>query len=219
MQIVQDKPLAHAARCVVEAESVGLDAPARAVSTAAPHPSAAPALEKTAMPNEPCPSCGGRFPAIDGPIHAYMTSSPGCWARFGAVLAREYASPELMSTHRLSVDAYAVQHPGGRERRAVFSTGLHLARLMLQLEADRPPRETNDVMLALGRHKATLIFLEPPTAFAFTVADVPLDATPQEHAAAVRRWAAVSWNAWARHHAYIREWVRSAGDGELATRR
>lgn len=147
---------------------------------------------------------------MDGPTHAYMTSSPGCWARFGEVLAREYASPVLMQTHRLTVDCYAVQHPGGRGRRAVQSTGLHLARLMLQIANERPARETNDIMLTLGRNKASLPFLEPPTSFSITVADIPLDTSPENHAAAVRQWASASWDAWGEHHAVIRDWVGCA---------
>ena len=43
-----------------------------------------------------CPACGSRLPAVEGPTHAYMTSSPACWAAFGEVMAREYADPALM---------------------------------------------------------------------------------------------------------------------------
>ena len=60
-----------------------------------------------------CPGCGSRLPAVEGPIHAYMTSSPGCWAAFNAVIAREFSDPDLMAVHRLSVDAWAV-FPGRR---------------------------------------------------------------------------------------------------------
>lgn len=81
-----------------------------------------------------CPGCGARFPAFDGPVHEYMESSAGCWRAFGEVLAREYGNPKLLAIHRLSIDAYAVQHPGGASRQAVQSVGVHLARLCLFLE-------------------------------------------------------------------------------------
>ena len=42
-----------------------------------------------------------------------MTSSPECWAAFGALLAVQYSEPARMAYHQLLVDAYAVQHPGG----------------------------------------------------------------------------------------------------------
>lgn len=153
---------------------------------------------------------------VEGPTHAYLDASAACWAHYGAVLAREYATPALLATHRLSVDAYAVQHPGGGERRAVQSVGLHLARLMLQLDAPMPPRETNEVMLGLGRAKASLTRLPPPTAFALTVADVPLAGSEAAHVAAVRAWAAAAWAGWSAQHDAVRAWVaevRGAGDG------
>lgn len=134
----------------------------------------------------------------------------GCWARFGKILEREYSNAQLLATHRLSVDAYAVQHPGSRDRRAIQSVGLHLARLMIQLERPLPPRETNDVMVGLSRSKASLPFLEPPGSFAITAADIPLDGSLEDHALAVRAWAADAWLAWHAHHGFIRSWAKSA---------
>ncbi|MFC1547249.1 hypothetical protein ACFL5M_01855 [Candidatus Neomarinimicrobiota bacterium] len=43
------------------------------------------------MGNTPYISCGAMVPDIEGPLYEYMTSSPGCWAVFGEVLAREYS--------------------------------------------------------------------------------------------------------------------------------
>lgn len=157
-----------------------------------------------------CPGCGGLFARSEGATHAYMHSSAGCWAKYGDVLAREYANPRLTATHRLSVDTYAVQHPGSHDRRAIQSVVLHLARLMMQLENPRPPRETNEVMLGLGPSKSSLPFLEPPASFGLTVADIPLDGSLDDHAIAVRTWAEDAWSAWGRHHDFIRSWAASA---------
>lgn len=160
---------------------------------------------------EPCLGCGGLFAEGDGPTHPYMLSSPGCWTRYGEVLAREYSQPELLATHRLSVDAYAVQHPGSRDdRRAVQSVGLHLARRMLQLDRPAAPRETSDVMLGLASAKAGLKWLEPPEVFSVTVADVPLGGSFDDHVAAVRAWGADAWEAWQAHHFFIRTWAKAA---------
>lgn len=155
----------------------------------------------------PCPGCGARLEAMDGPTHPYMTSSAACWARFGELLAFEYSDPALMPVHRLSVDTYAVQHPGDGSRQAIQSVGLHLARLMLQLESPMPPKAANDVMLRLGRRKSTLVLLDRPAAFRMTIADVaPLAGTPA-HEDAVRSWARCTWEDWHGSHGYIREWV------------
>lgn len=160
---------------------------------------------------EPCPGCKGLFEPRDGPLHRYMVSSPACWHAYGIVLQHEYSDPRLLPTHRLSVDSYAVQHPGDGSRRAIQSVGLHLARLMIQLESPSSPRETNEVMLGLGQHKHSLPALTPPDRYAVTVADIMAEAGGLRHADAVRAWASSTWLAWAPHHPFIREWVRSTG--------
>lgn len=162
------------------------------------------------MKLEKCCGCGGYFAPIEGPTHAYMLSSAACWSKYGQILAREYSNAELLPTHRLSVDAYAVQHPGTTDRRAIQSVGLHLSRLMLQLECPVPPKETNQVMLDLSRSKNELPFLEPPDSFNTTVADIPIEGSFQHHIDAVRAWAQDSWDAWKEHHKFIRKWVETA---------
>lgn len=152
------------------------------------------------MTLEKCIGCGGEFEPQEGPVHRYMLSSPACWTAFGQVLAAEYGDPALLPIHRLSVDAYAVQHPGDGSRQAIQSVGLHLARLYVQLERQLAPFEANSFMLRAGRRKATLPALQPPGAFPMTVADVaPLAGTPS-HEQAVRSWARTTWDAWAHAH-------------------
>jgi hypothetical protein len=75
-----------------------------------------------------CPGCGAWVPDLDGPTHEYMLSAPGCWALFNEVAVQQYeiASFDL---RRLAVDAYAVQHPGTADRRAVQSVAVHLISL------------------------------------------------------------------------------------------
>jgi hypothetical protein len=103
-----------------------------------------------------CIGCGGRFADLDGPVHEYMESSPGCWAAFGNVLARECEDRSLFPVHRLSVDAYAVQHPGGSSRKAIQSVGMHLSRLCMVFERGLSPEDANAAMLRVGRNKATI---------------------------------------------------------------
>lgn len=136
-----------------------------------------------------------------------MTSSPACWAAFGAVLAREYSNPELMAVHRLSVDAWAVQHPGDGSRRAIQSVGLHLARLMTQLQDGLGGEAANAAMLAFAARKSELPELPPRARYAVTVADVTSVASHVEHRLAVRRWAEATWNDWADQHAFITRWT------------
>ena len=155
-----------------------------------------------------CPGCGASFEEIDGPVHGYMDGTPACFAFFNQVLACEYSDPALLSTHRLSVDTYAVQHPGrARTTQQIQSVGLHLARLGLQLDRPIPPKETNDVMLGLGRHKHSLEYIDPPSRFQMTVADVVGYAGSSEHSNKVREWARSTWEDWSDHHNYIMNWA------------
>jgi hypothetical protein len=162
------------------------------------------------MDIEVCHGCGSRLERVDGPLHAYMLSSPGCWAAFNEVTAREFSSPELMTIHRLSVDAWAVQHPGDGSRRAIQSVGLHLARLMVQLEHGLHDKAANDAMLRFAARKATLPELPPRVAYTSTVAAVAGAVEPEAHRRAVRHWAEATWQDWADQHDFIRRWAAAA---------
>lgn len=156
----------------------------------------------------PCPGCGAHLQPVDGPVHAYMASSPACFGAFNLVIAAEYSDPALMAAHRLSVDAYAVQHPGSAEdRRCVQSVGLHLARLGVQLDSFMRPKDINDLMVRFSGHKASLVWLDPPSTFRKTIADVVEFTGSKRHEGAVRDWALSTWQDWSAHHDTIRQWV------------
>jgi hypothetical protein len=93
-------------------------------------------------PTSACPGCGLELPEHDGPTHAYIGASPACWALYGEL--------RYPPSHRLTVDVYAVQHPGGDERRAIQSVALHLMALCLVLE-----REVATVAVAKGSDPLT----------------------------------------------------------------
>src|SRR2546426_1032303 len=90
-------------------------------------------------PTERCVGCGALVPAVDGPIHPYIGASPGCWRTYGEVLAREYGEYAYPAVHRLTVDAYAAQHPGVPGRRSSQSVAVHLMSLCLVLEQGLEP--------------------------------------------------------------------------------
>jgi len=155
-----------------------------------------------------CFSCGGEYPDIKGPVHRYMKSSPGCWSVFGEVLAREYSSPEYFQVHRLTVDAYAVQHPGSTDRQSVHSVGVHLIRLCLFLEHGLSAENANDAMLEAAKNKNNFTYLEPPSFLGeITVADIVCATDVSEHILLVNRWAQCVWDAWSIHQNTIRSWL------------
>ena len=154
-----------------------------------------------------CPDCGARFPALDGPTHAYVGGSAGCWAAFGELGQRELelgiAGPE-----RLSVHAYMVQHPGRRGRREAQSVGIHLMVLGLVLERGARAAHAVGAMAGWLRTHPDVRWLEPPgRAATITIADLPRTGDRAGHEAAVRDWAAAVWAAWSVHHATVRRWL------------
>lgn len=137
-----------------------------------------------------------------------MESSPACWAAFGEVLAREYSDQAYFQVHRLSVDAYAVQHPGKPSSQTIQSVAVHLVRLCLLLERGLPMERANDAMLKASAQEQKFVWLTPPASLgSVTVADVRDAEGVEAHMAAVRRWAQVAWEAWSPHHATVRSWI------------
>lgn len=145
---------------------------------------------------ERCCGCGGRFPVAGGTTHPYMLASPGCWSAYGEVLACEYQDGALFTAcHRLTVDAYALQHPGvAGDRRAVQSVWLHFASLEAVFGRGCSHAGATGVMKRLaGRAFPPL---PPAPAHAITVAD--LTATdPRAHVAWTERWARAAYGSWA----------------------
>jgi hypothetical protein len=152
-----------------------------------------------------CLGCGAWVPDLDGPTHEYMLSAPGCWALFNQVAVEQYeiASFDL---RRLAVDAYAAQHPGSTDRRAVQSVAVHLISLYFVLERGLTPTEATDKMRHALTDKTRFVWLEPPSSMGdVTVVDVVNIKDPKEHEAIVNRWARSAWLEWRAHHAQIRK--------------
>ena len=158
----------------------------------------------------PCPGCGARFPAGSGATHRYIESSPGCWAVYGEVLAREYGDPDLFDrVHRLTVDAYAAQHPGQPSVQSIRSVALHLISLCLMIEQGATAKKTAVALKEATREKTRYFWLPPPASLgAITVADVRATTTTRAHEEIVRQWAEAVWLAWSPHHATVHSWLR-----------
>jgi Family of unknown function (DUF5946) len=147
--------------------------------------------------NDKCFACGGSFVSVEGPTHEYMLSSPGCWNAYGGVLAREYESPMLFgAVHRLTVDAYALQHPGdASDRRARQSVWVHYAALYLSLRNNEDHSRIPSVMqkLVAGTFPA---LPSVPAQFDVTLEYV-LAQGETNHVSAVKAWADCAFKAWA----------------------
>ncbi len=163
------------------------------------------------MRDKPCFSCSALVPDIDGPVHRYMSSSPGCWAAFGEVLAREYTDARYGKNHRLTVDSYAVQHPGTSSQQSISSVAVHLASLNMVLENNMTQPEATKFIQEFVRHKHSFYWLEPPADLGkITVRHVLAASSPVDHLKAVEDWARAAWSAWAIHHAQIKLWMETS---------
>jgi hypothetical protein len=150
-------------------------------------------------------------PDVQVPGHRDIGSSPGCWALFGEVLAREYSDFRYARAHRLTVDAYGVQHPGTPSPHAIASVGLHLVRLHWVLELGWDSERATKAMQRLAERKSELVWLAPPASRGtITVRSVHEASGPEEHARLVRAWAEDVWQAWNSYHEIVRGWGRLA---------
>ncbi|HSR49468.1 MAG TPA: DUF5946 family protein [Acidobacteriota bacterium] len=155
-----------------------------------------------------CVGCGGRFPDLDGPTHRYMESSPACWACFGEVLAREYSDLKYRKVHRLTVDAYAIQHPGQPSDQCIRSVALHAISLCAIFEQDIDLNQATQIIQKAALDKERFVWLTPPTSMGpMTIADIHPAQDAQEHARLVRQWAESAWSAWSEHHPTFRRWL------------
>ena len=143
-----------------------------------------------------CPRCGARYAEATGAVHPYMLASPGCWHAYGEVLAREYQDPALFaSSHRFTVDAYAVQHPGDPDDpRACRSVWLHFAALHAMLIDGQSAASATGVMKRLAARTPPPLPAAP--SWTVTLADV-LAAGEAAHVEATARWARAAHADWA----------------------
>jgi hypothetical protein len=150
---------------------------------------------------------------FDGPIHPEIGASAACWALYGELLAHEYGEMGYPECHRLTVDAYAVQHPGARGPKAITSLGTHLSGLYLVLERDLDGPAATALKNRVAASEPGFAWLNPPGANgALNVKDVLALRKEMRHCEAIEAWARSVWEAWEIHHQTVAGWVEGALD-------
>lgn len=158
-----------------------------------------------------CIGCGGQFPDVEGPTHRYMESSPGCWACFGEVLAREYSDLQYREVHRLTVDAYAIQHPGQPSLQCIRSIALHGISLCAIFENGVEMNQATEIIQRATRYKERFVWLTPPSSMGdLTIAEIHPAKDKTEHVRLVWEWGQSAWSAWSDHHPRFREWLQQS---------
>ncbi|HEX6889901.1 MAG TPA: DUF5946 family protein [Chryseolinea sp.] len=161
-----------------------------------------------------CFGCGALVDNIPGTPHKYIGATQGCWNLFGQILVKEfgeYSYPQL--TNRLTVDTYAIQHPGQPGRQANQSVNVHLISLYLifirGLSADVATKKMEELISKIKKFD----WLEPPVPNGYkTILDVLAAHNQEEHEKKVREWAEDVWNCWYLKHG---EKIRQMADNYL----
>jgi Family of unknown function (DUF5946) len=153
-----------------------------------------------------CVGCHGVVPDIDGPIHRYMTAAPGCWRAYTELLGGGGLPPG--PAVGLTVDAYAVTHPGMPGPQSTPSVWIHLLTLCFVLERRWPVDEAMRLRRLAADSFRGWPWLTPPESMGeVTAIDVAAALTAGDGASAVsltRRWVDGAWAAWGSHHPAVR---------------
>jgi hypothetical protein len=152
-----------------------------------------------------CPGCGLELAISELPYDRKFNASPECWAVFEGVIAAEFQDPALFGrVHQLTVDAYAVQHAGGRHPDK--SVDVHLVGLYLVLDKGVAPAAVPPRLQKLaGAITAWPHFDVPAERARLTVGDVERAAgAVEQHARLAREWASAVWRCWREHHPAVR---------------
>ncbi len=148
-----------------------------------------------------CTGCGALVADINGPVHTYVPSAPGCWRVFGEVQAEEAARFGYPPTHRIVVDAYMAQHPGdGNDRRDRQSVFVHLLGLCAVLEHRVPPPRVTRLLGAVVVSRADFPLLRRSDRGELTVLHMTGAADLADYDQRARAWARVVWHSWSGEH-------------------
>ena len=131
---------------------------------------------------------------------------------FQEVVGREFSHPELFHVHRLTVDAYSLQHPD-RYLKSAKSAVAHLTGMCWAMEGVDDPSVSKAVSRFLdGTPDFTRPDPVPPPGGrgALTIVHVHTAADSVEHIERVKEWARAAWDSWAHHHAQARRWAKDA---------
>jgi hypothetical protein len=166
-----------------------------------------------------CIGCGATVPDVDYPAwrpekYPAATSS-GCYKiYYEEIPVREYSDWKYPPIHRLTVDAYAAQHPGQETPQTIQSVIVHLTSINVVLAKDVPPETATEMMQHLiDTHADEFSWLDPPANRGdITVVDVAQARDLDEHTALVTEWTHSVWEAWDNHHSTLEQWTQRALD-------
>ena len=138
----------------------------------------------------------------------------GCLKLFEEVIAREFSDYRYGKIHRLTVDAYSLQHPG-RYMRSGKSFAAHLTGIYAALESPDAVAVNRKMRKWLNANPK----IEKPAGIPrcrgkLTITFVQSAACADEHNERVREWAREVWSAWSEHHALAKRLIDEAAKAD-----
>jgi hypothetical protein len=133
-----------------------------------------------------------------------------CLKLFEEVIAREFSDYRYGRIHRLTVDAYSLQHPD-KYMRSGKSFAAHLTGMCAALEHG----DAQDLNRAVQKWLSTNPQVEKPAHLPGRRGDLTITyihgaPDANEHVNRVKEWARDVWAAWAEHHALARRLIDEA---------
>jgi len=147
----------------------------------------------------PCAGCG-----LEGPGGA-----AGCHSRYEALLALEFGNALFFRVHRVTVDAYSLQHPEHYCASAI-SFAAHLTGLFAAMEHEDPRAVNARVQRWLSSRPRLDKPALPLDRGRLTIANVKETGDPVAYAREVEDWGRATWDAYRDVHALAREWTQRA---------
>ena len=164
-------------------------------------------LAKTAMTSARedvsgcCPECGAE---VSG-------GRAACQQLFDEVLAREFGDYRYAREHRLTVDAYSLQHPD-EYMRSAKSYAAHLTGAYVAIEYGSAAETNRAILEWLNGSKALQRPGQPAPGQrgTLTIRHVHAAADPEDHVRRVREWAESAWAAWRAFRPIAKRWTDEA---------
>ena len=134
----------------------------------------------------------------------------GCLKLFEEILAREFSDYRYGKLHRLTVDAYSLQHPDAYMRSGK-SFAAHLTGLCAAFEYEDTLAVNQEVQQWLSTNpKVEKPAQLPEQRGDLTITYLHSAGDAGEHIQRVREWARNIWGAWSEHHALARQLIGEA---------
>ena len=155
----------------------------------------------TVRSSDSCPECGAEV--SDG--------RAGCQRLFDEVIAREFGDFRYAREHRLTVDAYSLQHPD-EYMRSAKSYAAHLTGAYVAIERGAGAEANRAIQQWLSGSKALQRPQQPGPGQrgTLTVLHVHMATDPDDHVRRVREWATSVWAAWRTYEPIAKQWTDEA---------